>query len=246
MWGWSEASGLVGFAVARGIGRLLVAVPLDLGDPARYRELVARCRGAGIAAEALGGAPGWIDAPGTAIERWLRPVLATGLFDGVHLDVEPHAHPGWDDDRPSVVAGYVELLRRVRAAVGTARLDADLADWFHTVPAGASTLDREAMRHVDAVTILAYRNRAEGDDGTIAIATPSVAAASVLGRAVRIGQETNDLGSAPDQRKQTFFGHSRRAMETQLAAVERAFGAWTPSFRGVSIHDVTGYGALAP
>ncbi|MHB8275831.1 MAG: hypothetical protein ACYDC9_13905 [Dermatophilaceae bacterium] len=45
--------------------------------------------------------------------------------------------------------------------------------------------------------VVAYRNTAAGEDGTIALAAPEVAAAALLDKPARIGQETNYLGSDP-------------------------------------------------
>ncbi|MGH9272312.1 MAG: hypothetical protein ACRDZ2_13675, partial [Ilumatobacteraceae bacterium] len=106
--------------------------------------------------------------------------------------------------------------------------------------AGQETLDHSVMRLVDAVTVLAYRNRAAGTDGTIELARPAVETAHRLGRPVRIEQETRYLGPAPACRKQTFHGQPESAMEQQFTAVESAFADVT-AFAGLAIHDERGY-----
>jgi len=249
MWVWDEfnADAVIELAASRRIARLFVAVPLDLAtSPKRgpIERLVELARSAGIDVDALGGDPGWIDQPQWTLDHWLGPVVATGLFDAVHVDVEPHGHPSWETDRLAVIERFLALLSTFAATCGPSlALEADIAHWFDQVATPSGTLDRDVMARVDAVTILAYRNTADGDDGTIALARTEVIRAAHLGRTSRIGQETNPLGSDPQSRKQTFHGWSLAAMDRQLAAVEAAFDD-IGTMAGVAIHDATGYAAI--
>ena len=251
LWVWDapEPEHLVEFSTSRRIGRLFIAVPDHLGSPAdlsRLGRLRSLAAGAGIAVDALGGGWDWIDRPRSIVDQWLTPVVRSGLFAGVHVDVEPHTHPRWDAARDVVARDYLRLLDELTTTCPPdVRLEVDLAFWHHEVPVGTSTLDVEVLRRVDAATVLAYRNRADGDDGTIAIAEPAVTSAVALGRPVRIGQETNDLGEDPVARKQTFHDHTIVQMDRELAAVSAAF-APRPQFTGIAIHDHTGYAAMAP
>ena len=92
---------------------------------------------------------------------------------------------------------------------------------------------------------MAYRDTAAGEDGTVALATPAVTAATELGRYARVGQETNDLGDGPIAEKQTFFGQTLSDLEEQVAQVEAAFSGQA-AYSGIAIHDSLGYAALAP
>ena len=90
---------------------------------------------------------------------------------------------------------------------------------------------------------MAYRNQAGGTDGTIALASAELAAGALLGRPVRVGQETNFLGTDPTETKQTFHGLTLAQMEGQLAQVRDAFTG-SPAFAGLAIHDSLGYAAI--
>lgn len=249
MWVWdtSNPEAVIELAAARRIARLFVAVPLDLPTSRQcgpVEQLVELARSAGIVVDALGGDPGWIDRPQWAVDRWLGPAMVSGLFDGIHVDVEPHGHPSWETDRLALVERFLALLSTFATACGPSLvLEADIAHWFEQIATPSGTLDRDVMARVDAVTILAYRNTADGDDGTIALARTEVVRAAQLGRTTRIGQETNPLGSDPLSRKQTFDGWSLAAMDRQLTAVEAAF-AEIGTVAGVAIHDATGYAAI--
>jgi hypothetical protein len=250
MWVWDTSSpeATVDFAVAHGIGQLYAAVPPRVGSSpqlAQLRELSERGRAAGLRVDALGGDPGWIDNQAWVVDNWLRPALATGLFTGVHVDIEPYSTAAWQSKRATVVKRWLSTLDTLRSAAGTTPLEADIPFWLHEIPANGSTLDREIIRRTSGVTVMAYRNKAGGADGTIALAAPAVSAGEALGRPVRIGQETNYLGDDTVSAKQTFHGHTRTDMEAQLVQIEAAYGS-SAAFAGLAIHDAAGYAALVP
>ncbi len=250
MWVWDTSSPSATVALARehGIGQLYVAVPVQLlksPQLGNIRALSQQARAAGIRVDALGGDPGWIDEPKRIADRWLRPAVDSGLFDGIHVDIEPYSTPAWQTDRAGVVSRYLRTLDVLHQAANGEPLEADIPFWLNEIPAGSSTLDREIIRRTDAVTVMAYRDTAEGVDGTIALATPALEAARALGKPARVGQETNDLGPEPVAEKQTFHGQTRTEMEAELALVSAAFAA-NPAYAGLAIHDAAGYAAMAP
>ena len=63
---------------------------------------------------ALGSETSWIDDVPAAL-RWQSAALGTGLFDGVHLDVEPWLHADWGGaGQPAMLDRYLDLLDRLR------------------------------------------------------------------------------------------------------------------------------------
>ncbi|GAA2477517.1 hypothetical protein [Terrabacter carboxydivorans] len=255
MWVWDTSTPVatVDLAVASGVGQLFVAVPPNVTTSpqlANLRTLSERARAAGIRVDALGGDPGWVDNPSWVVTYWLKPARSTGLFTGIHTDVEPYTTAAWTTSQSTVVAKYLSLLDKLRANAGTSPIEADIPFWFNEIPAktatgGASTLDREIMRRTAGVTVMAYRNTAAGTDGTVDIATAALTAGSALGKPVRIGQETTYLGDTAAEVKQTFFGWTRTAMESQLAQVETGASTYA-SYAGIAIHSAAGYAAMAP
>lgn len=245
---WDAADpDVVAFARAHGVTHLLVAVPPDVTSAPvldALRTLVADAHAHGIAVDALGGDPGWVDRPAWVVRHWLRPVLATGLFDGVHLDVEPYVTPAWETDRRAVVARYVAAVERIAAAAGDVRVEADIPFWFDGVRGVTERrLDEQVMGVVDGVTVMAYRHRPDGPDGTLALAAATVASAGELGVPVRVGQLTTDLGDSPVDRKQTHAGTSPEAMAAAFAVVDAAL-ADAPTYLGIAVHDLDGWRAL--
>ena len=248
MWVWdtSDPQAVVSLATARGIGQLYAAVPPHVDSSpklAELQQLVALADAAGLRVDALGGDPGWVDNPTWVVTNWLQPALATGLFTGVHVDIEPYTTPAWTKNRKAVIKKYLTTLDTLSTAAAATPIEADIPFWFDEIAANGSTLDREIMRRADAVTVMAYRNTAAGPDGTIALASAEVAAGALLGRPVRVGQETNFLGTDPTEVKQTFHGLTLAQMDSQLALVRDAFSG-SPAFAGLAIHDSLGYAAI--
>jgi hypothetical protein len=255
MWVWdtSTPAATVDLAVKAGIDQLFVAVPPNLASSSQLPNIKAlsdRARAAGIRVDALGGDPGWVDNPTWVLTYWLKPAKSSGLFTGIHIDVEPYSTPAWTTDQAAVVSRYLTLLDKLKANAGTYPIEADIPFWFNTIPAVAatgasSTLDREIIKRAAGVTVMSYRSAATGTDGTLDVAGPALAAGAALGKPVRLGQETNYLGASAGDVKQTFYGWTRTAMEAQLAQVTAGASAYR-TYAGLAIHDATGYAAMAP
>ena len=252
VWDWSDAESVVRLARTRGVDTLFVAVPADLTTSpslTRVRDLVMQARSAGLRVDALGGDPGWVDDPTWAVDRWLRPAVATGLFTGLHVDVEPWTTAAWTTRRSTTISAYLTLLDRLVSASGTLPLEIDIPFWFDQITAGErSTLDRETMRRVSAVTLMAYRNTAAGTDGTLAIAAAELAVGRGPGQAGPHRPGDDALGADPTEVKQTFHGQTLARMNDQLAQVDSGASAYAtyagsrrPRLHGVCRHgSVTG------
>jgi hypothetical protein len=255
MWVWdtSTPTATVDLAVSAGIDQLFVAVPPNLTTSSQLpaiKSLADRAKAAGIRVDALGGDPGWVDNPSWVVTYWLKPAKSSGLFTGIHVDVEPYSTPAWTSNQPTVVSKYLTLLDKLKANAGTSPIEADIPFWFNTIPAtasggGSSSLDREIMKRTAGVTVMSYRNTATGPDGTLDIATAALTAGAALGKPVRLGQETTYLGDTAVDRKQTFYGWTRTDMEAQLAQVNAGAAAYS-SYAGLAIHSAAGYAAMTP
>lgn len=247
VWVWSQpkARTLVDFARQNGVQDVFVHTPPGLatsGSLGWYQELRTRTRAAGIRLHALGSATGWIDEPSAAL-AWQRGALATGLFDGVHLDVEPWLHAEWSTDRTGVVTRYLDLLATL-AADTAVRVEADIAFWLDEVPtATGQRLDAAVLERVDAVTVMSYRDTVSGPDSITDVAADALAAGAAAGKPVRLAVETNDLGSDPVSQKQTFYGSSMAQLATAMGQVDAVLGGH-PAYAGIGVHDYTGWTRL--
>ena len=247
MWVWDrpQVKALVSFASRNAVQDLFVSVPADLpssGQLPWFRTLRTQASAAGIRVHALGSETTWIDDPAAAL-RWQSAALGTGLFDGVHLDIEPWLHPEWDGaGRTAMLGRYLDVLTAVCAATPL-RCEADISFWLDTVPVAEGRLDEAVLARVDAVTVMSYRNTATGPDSITAVGAAALDAATRAGKPCRLAVETNYLGADPVSRKQTFWGSTQGQLAAALSAVDAA-DAGVPSYAGVAVHDHAGWEAL--
>jgi hypothetical protein len=247
MWVWNQPTPktLVTFAQARGITELFVSVPNNLPTSARLtwvKSVSKLAVPAGIRLQALGGDPGWIDDPAAAV-AWQDAALSTGLFSGVHVDIEPWQRGDWNTDRARVVTGYLDTCDRLQAAT-TLPLEADVPFWLWTLNnADGTAVDAAVLARVDKATVMSYRNTVTGADSITDIAARTLDAGVSAGKPVRLAVETTNLGSDPVSAKQTFFGTTEAAVNTALDQVDAAESG-EASYAGMAVHDYAGYDAL--
>ncbi len=246
MWVWDRPGvpALLDFAQRHEVQDLFVSTPGNLAtssDLPWFRSLRTRTTAAGIRVHALGAEVWWLDDHAAAL-AWQRQVLATGLFDGVHLDVEPWLHPAWGSDSSALLASWVGLLQQLSGDT-TAPVEADIPFWLHEHEVGDRPADEAVMGAVDAVSVMSYRDTATGPDSITGVGATALATARRLGRPVRLAVETRWLGDDPVAAKQTFYGAKQRRMDRVLAEVDAA-AAGHPTYAGIAVHDFAGWSSL--
>jgi len=267
-------------------------VYLDLGDyldvadqpespeqQARLRELrrhlrhfVADASRLGLAVHAVGGGPTWTEEPLRYLGSKLVEVVAdynAGVgpwerLDGVQLDIEPYALPGFFDDEEAALVAYVETLdgivatwRRQAARFANHRLELGFAVpfWFDgrggspspvpfkgaTKPAIHHVIDLVEDFHRAYLVVMSYRNVAGGEDGSIAHARDEFAYARSVGAdcGLLVAQQFGNV-QPPEV---TFHGLDRGDFERAAARIVEAFGR-SPQFRGLAVDDLDGYRAV--
>jgi hypothetical protein len=243
MWLWEpeEAQPVVDWAAANGVRALFAlydpaAGPDELARLARLRRL---CDAHGIMLDALGGEPSWATDHAPAL-AWARAAAATGLFHGLHLDVEPYLLPAWTQDQAALVRQFLSLLDRTAAATDLP-LEVDVPFWLPTVPAaGGANLADAVLARVDAVTVMSYRNTATGANSMVGVAGDLLERAGRVAKPVRLGAETRPLD---DCAHCTFHGTGADRLRRTLAAVDTA-GQRYPAFAGIAVHEYEAWVAL--
>lgn len=245
VWGRPSTSTLVSFAAGQGVRDLFVSVPWRVTekptDLAWLRDLRGRASAAGMRVHALGSETSWVDDPASAL-TWQREALSTGLFDGVHLDVEPWLHADWSGDRDALLRRWLDLLGTL-AGDTALPVEADISFWLHEHAVDGQRVDEAVLARVDAVTVMSYRTTATGADSITGLGGTALAAAARAGKPARLAVETNHLGDDAVSRKQTFHGSTRRVLSSVLASVDAAVRS-NPSYAGVAVHDAAGWQAL--
>ena len=149
------------FCRSKGVRRLFLSSPREMlaapGRRARLASFLDRAAAEGLAVEALLGEPTWIlkenrDSLLARVEGVLAfngAQPANARFAALHLDVEPHALPGWQERPRELMQQMVAAVAEVRAAIDRSGsnlpLVLDIPDWW----------DREYTAQLQALVQLA-------------------------------------------------------------------------------------------
>jgi hypothetical protein len=243
MWLWArdEPQPVVDWAAANGVRALFAYYDpkADAAELKRLSRLQELCDAAGIVLDALGGEPDWTT-DHAAARAWAEGAAATGLFHGLHLDVEPYLLESWTQEQASLVPKYLSLLDETSSATDLP-LEADVPFWLSTVtaPGGVNVADAVLAR-VSAVTVMSYRNTATGDNSMVGVADDLLRRAGALAKPVRLGAETQALG---DCAYCSFHGTTADRLHRTLAAVDTAAQRY-PAFAGIAVHQYDSWIAL--
>ena len=164
VWGDPD-DGLLPFCAEKKVTRLYLM--FSGKETPKVRAFVQAARAAKIEVHAMhpGDMAEWLDPFPDRLDHkvildWVDATLKTGLFDGIHLDIEPHSTPAWKSHRLKLAAGYLDLLRQVRAR-GKFSLSAAVP---HTWDRDDLRIDGKALIHhvqdiLDHVSVMAYRGK---------------------------------------------------------------------------------------
>jgi hypothetical protein len=266
MWVWDvtvpmspEASQkLVDFCSAKNIDLLyLAAFAFNERRAMAYRSFNALAHKHNIKVHALAGDPRW------CMEKYHRQPLAwvakvleynkqtlpEERFDGVHIDAEPYTlGKPWEQQHQLLLQWYLDLNQKLADLVATEGngiiLGADIPFWYDddismTVEWRGSL--KPASHHVldviDAITIMDYRNFAEGPNGSIELARREIEYADKVGKKVYIGQETK-TDVYPEY--VTFGNLDEVVMKREVKKLIETYRKH-PSFAGIAIHHYHSY-----
>lgn len=244
MWLWSAYAPdeVIAWAGAQNITELFAYVPWTLTDSGldRLRDMRARSRDAGIRLTALGGEPTWTTDHDSAL-TWRRSVLDTGLFDGIHLDVEPYATPAWTSDPQGTRTSFLALLDKMRAG-NPLPIEADVPFWYGEHKVGTKNFADEVLKRVDAVTVMSYRDTATGTNSMVGVSQDWLKRGSAAGKRVRLAAETDAIA---DCAYCSFAEEGSRRMLKTLSQVDTA-ARRSPAFAGVAVHRYGSWRVLKP
>lgn len=179
-------------------------------------------------------------------------------FDGVQSDVEPYFDPATGAATDLLVGGppFLQLTRGMadrlnryqRPQGGPIPLEAAIPFWYAMAADDGSpprvvqfegksdTLDRHILRIVSSVAVMAYRDRSDGPNGVIALATPTIHAAQELGKDVLIALETQKPNPKFGVTSHITLFEEGMTGAGRLSEEVSAHFATSPSFRGIAWH----------
>lgn len=233
LWGDQPAAEVVTWAADHGLQEIFVHVRpavLTNGDLPRLQEMRRRADLAGIRLTALGGDPSWVTDHAAAL-GWQRAAVATGLFSGLHVDVEPYLTPGWSTDLNGTAKAFLSMLDALRAG-SRLPLEADVPFWYGQYTVGGKNLAGEVLRRVSAITVMSYRDTGTGPNSILEVSRDWLARGAAAGKRVRLGAETGPL---PDCPYCTFAEEGATILGNELAEVDAATRA-VNAFAGIAVH----------
>ncbi|SLK09579.1 hypothetical protein SAMN06272722_106126 [Paenibacillus sp. RU5A] len=243
------------------INRLYVNVDMNLSEDV-YHTFISKASKAGIAVEALGGDPSWAvsgrEGPMLKLASWVSNYNLAAKpeerFDAIHLDIKPYVLPQWKEDAKPLVQSWVVnmklLLEQVKQA-GAVEVNVDLPFWLdsYTVTGGRTTddADNESLSHwfigqFDHITLLAYRDSAQGNNGIIRLVEQEMMWADARNGSITVGVNTKPM---PGEEFTTFAGKGAAQLESVIKEVASAFTDHA-SYAGSAVHDIVYWGQLEP
>ncbi|BFH62274.1 hypothetical protein [Paenibacillus azoreducens] len=234
---------LLGFARNEGINVIYLQINRDLPREI-YEKFIKRAHEEKVAVHALGGDPGWAltkhrDSM-VGLADWTlnynAGVPSESRFDGIHLDIEPYVLPQWETDQESVLESWEGNLNAFLSQTSGSNLELgiDVPFWFDHVnlPDGGG-INEWLMGKFDHVTVLAYRNEVDSDQGIINLSKEELDLADRLGKQVLIAVNTKEM---PGETYTTFYGRSKEQMNQSLSELSGRLAEHS-SFMGLAVHD---------
>ncbi len=235
-----------------------------------FRTLLEKAHQHGLQVDALAGTPEWAvkeDHPLAlaavdAVLEFNRGGAPAARFDGVHFDVEPYSLIGYADPafREQILTGFVEMVaacaERARTE-GHIRFGCDIPWWFYPSDAAGrqelsvnfrgqiKTVGEHLSDLLDTVTIMDYRNEADGAGGIIASGTTALEYAASKGHKIQVGLETF---LEPDRNVYFVCGLPRDEFRARLAKSDLRGELYLDGFRLSTFEDKANVhaGLMAP
>ncbi|CAH8769976.1 SGNH/GDSL hydrolase family protein [Paenibacillus dendritiformis] len=236
---------IIAFARDKGIN--LLYVRLDLEQPYEvYRSLVKKAHEAGIEMHAMGGHPGWAlqdNAPRIRrlidyVKKYNRAAEADERFHGIHLDVEPYVLPDWSSRKDEVLRQWTANMKMfVEETKRNSNLETsiDLAVWLDRtlLPDEPELSVSEWMiRTMDHVSLMAFRNIADGSNGIAAVVRDEMRMADRQGKPLIV---TVEMKQSPEGGHISFFDKGSVEMEKQLSLLPELLGEFN-AYIGNAVH----------
>ncbi|WP_280771942.1 hypothetical protein [Salipaludibacillus daqingensis] len=214
-----------------------------------YQSFIEGLAEYGIEVHALDGAPIWGEEEHQTFLDWFndyqKQAGETEKFTGIHLDLEPYIREDWDERRDEIVLDYqtsIHVMAQEASNLGIS-FGIDIPFWFDEIDFdnsfGSGTLAKWLMQEVDDITIMAYRNQAEGENGIIKLVEQEIQWGTDFDKNIVIAVETIEL---PESHT-SFYGKNKSEMNEQLVLVNQKYKD-DPSFKGFAVHHLESWMAM--
>lgn len=247
----TQGDKILSFLQQNHVGQVYLQVNPQLNHNV-YRSFIEKATNKKIKIHALDGAPNWVANGGNKhqdqffawIKQYQKSASSNQKFSGVHLDVEPYIASGWSTDYNGTVLSYQQLIKK---AVQYSKqlnipLGVDIPFWFDEKSFnnkfGKGSLASWVIQTVDSITIMAYRDKANGPNGIIELVSNEVDLCKKYRKPLIIGVET---GESSEANYVTFYEEGQAYMLSQLNQVQATY----PSQK-IAIHSLQSWMLMKP
>jgi hypothetical protein len=242
----TEPDQILSFAKDQGVNMLYLQIDTTK-SPAYYQSFVKRAREAGIEVHALGGQSSWVLEENRkrvqALVNWViqynQTVSDSEKLVGIHLDIEPYLLPEWKTNKDAIiqqwmetVEAYVEQMKQAP----TVEVSCDMPFWLDSTPLPndpTTMLSEWLISQHDHVTIMAYRDHAEGPNSISSLVPQELGIADALGKKIVIGVETKQSSEGDFV---SFYEEGNSYMNSELSKLPALLSSH-PSFAGTAVHS---------
>jgi hypothetical protein len=249
MWVWdyswvdkpTEATALLEFAKNNQIDTFFLESGSVLFDnPTRLEAFIHQAAAQQVQVELLFGGNEWVERPATAVSLAKQASsFIAGMSEpkatAIHFDVEPHALPGWDEDKQYFSGLYLDLLDQLRSAVGKTALHVDIGHFYAKVEISRGGVSKSLLRwvleRVDGAVLMAYNSN---PNTVLAFIADEFAQSRGTGITLRVGL-------ACECKLSTLENYcSRESLDTALSVVRQGYGSH-PNFSGLAVQAYAAY-----
>ncbi|WP_317645919.1 hypothetical protein [Sporosarcina sp. GW1-11] len=216
-----------------------------------YQYFISKATANGIRVHALDGAPSWVAgqkglSQQQAFTEWLvnyqNIASASERFVGIHLDVEPYQHPKYEQRAKNFFKNYQTMIVTFRGQADSMGLDfgVDIPFWYYGVEYnniyGKGNIAEFLGQHVENISIMAYRDSANGsggNDGIIDISAAQMRLFEQYNVKTTIAVETGKLND--ESKFLTFYEEGKDYLYSEMDIVYNHYKDH-PAFNGMAIH----------
>lgn len=244
------------FLESKGVNKLYLQISYTISS-ASYHDFIIKANQKNIDVYALNGSPAWAAAGNEGeyqkfidwVGKFKTQYPGSGTFKGIHLDVEPYLSDEWNTNREALIKRFQDMMMifKASAASNQLTLECDIPFWYDTVTYTNSVylsgnLAEWIIKNVDGVSVMAYRDQADGDNGIVTLSATEVDYAGKYGKKAVIAVETMNILETPYI---TFYEEGEAYMRSELAKVSSSFASKT-GFGGTAVHYYDSWRNMKP
>ena len=156
-------------------------------------------------------------------------------FAGVHIDVEPHQHPDWEENQQELTTKYIKFVKTAVEKYQGVNFDFDIPFWLEeqvSFEGQTKAAFKFVLDYADRVFVMSYRDSAEA---MFDVAQEELAYANEIGKPIFLSAETGQ-----EEDVVTYFEEGKAYLNSQLEKLKEMVGDQL----NIAIHHIKSWKAL--